>query len=223
MVYGRGLGTQRDLRSSASSTTTATTASWTSRSSTPVRTSGSVRPTPGGCPARSCVRWSGRMPRSAACGVGVAYTNGNLPEGLNSLRGETPYGYDFFEPVYVKGRRQRLGVELDWTPGPTSLRAEWIQIARGSARSRVNRNRDLSDLLGTGWYVSGTWFVTGRGQGSEHQHASGGHSWRPRGDRTGRPIRGAGLRQRQQGRHRAHAIRGRRTCSRTAIGSGPSA
>lgn len=93
--------------------------------------------------------------------VGAAYTNGNLPEGLNSLRGETPYGYDYFEPVYVKGRRQRLGFELDWTPGPLGLRAEWMQ----SHEERLGQglgDRDLSDFLGTGWYVYGTWIVTGQ-------------------------------------------------------------
>jgi phosphate-selective porin len=93
--------------------------------------------------------------------VGVAYTTGDLPEGLNSLRGETPFGFDYFEPVYVKGRRQRLGVELDWTPGPFGMRAEWIQ-SREDRRGQGLGNRDLSDFLGTGWYVSGTWLVTGQ-------------------------------------------------------------
>jgi phosphate-selective porin OprO and OprP len=93
--------------------------------------------------------------------VGVAYTNGNLPEGLNSLRGETPYGYDFFEPVYVKGRRQRLGLELDWTPGPFGLRSEWMQ-SREDRLSQGIGNQDLSDFVGTGWYVYGTWIVTGQ-------------------------------------------------------------
>ena len=93
--------------------------------------------------------------------VGAAYTNGRLPEGLNSLRGETPYGFDYFEPVYVKGRRQRLGFELDWTPGPTSVRAEWIQT-REDRDGQGLGDRDLSDVLGTGWYVSGTWIVTGQ-------------------------------------------------------------
>ena len=93
--------------------------------------------------------------------VGAAYSNGQLPEGLNSLRGETPYGYDYFEPVYVNGRRQRLGLELDWTPGPYGLRAEWIQ-SREDRRGQGLGDVDLSDLLGTGWYVAGTWLVTGQ-------------------------------------------------------------
>ena len=92
---------------------------------------------------------------------GVAYTNASVPEGLNSLRGQSVWGSeDFFEPVYVKGRRQRFGAQFDWTPGPTGLRAEWMQ-SREQRIGQSNRNEDLSDFVGTGWYVSGTWFVTG--------------------------------------------------------------
>jgi phosphate-selective porin len=93
--------------------------------------------------------------------VGAAYTTGNLPEGLNSLRGETPYGFDYFAPVYVKGRRQRLGVELDWTPGPFGLRAEWMQTREDRLKQGLG-DVDLSDFLGTGWYAYGTWLVTGQ-------------------------------------------------------------
>lgn len=93
--------------------------------------------------------------------LGAAYTTGRVPEGLNSLRGETPYGFDFFGPVYVKGRRQRLGVELDWTPGPFGVRAEWIET-REDRRGQGLGNTDLSDVVGSGWYLSGTWIVTGQ-------------------------------------------------------------
>ena len=91
---------------------------------------------------------------------GVAYTNASVPEGLNSLKGESVFGSDFFKRVYVKGRRQRIGAQFDWTPGPTGLKAEWMQ-AREQRLGQSNRNADLSDFLSTGWYVSGTWFITG--------------------------------------------------------------
>jgi phosphate-selective porin len=101
---------------------------------------------------------SGRL-RSA--NLGVAYTTSDVPEGLNSLRAESFFGTeDFVERVYVKGRRQRFGAQFDWTPGPTSLRAEWMQ-SREQRNEQSNRNEDLSDFIGTAWYVSGTWFVTG--------------------------------------------------------------
>lgn len=91
---------------------------------------------------------------------GFAYTTAYVPEGLNSLKGEAVWGADFFERVYVKGRRQRLGAQFDWTPGPTGVKAEWMQ-SREQRLNQSNRNEDLSDFVTTGWYVSGTWFVTG--------------------------------------------------------------
>lgn len=92
--------------------------------------------------------------------VGIAYTNSDVPEGLNSLRAETVWGKKFFDRVYVKGRRQRLGAQFKWTPGSVGLNAEWMQ-SREQRNEQSNRNEDLSDVLATAWYVSGTWFLTG--------------------------------------------------------------
>jgi phosphate-selective porin OprO/OprP len=92
--------------------------------------------------------------------VGFAYGEARLPEGLNSLRGEMEYGKDFFEPVYVKGRRKRMGVEVSYTPGPVGLSAEWMQ-AREQRKNQGLGDVDLSDMITTGWYVAGTWLVTG--------------------------------------------------------------
>jgi phosphate-selective porin len=97
---------------------------------------------------------------------GIAYTNAKIPEGLNSLRGEDVYGFDFFEPVYVKGRRQRLGLQADWSPGPTGFRAEWMRSTE-EREGQSNRNTDLSDFIGTAWYASATWFVTGEDKDSD--------------------------------------------------------
>ncbi len=103
--------------------------------------------------------------RFQSASFGVAYTNAAVPEGLNSLRGESAWGTaNFFDPVYVKGRRQRFGAQFEWTPGPTGLKAEWMQ-SREQRLGQSNRNEDLSDLIATGWYVSGTWFVTGESKG----------------------------------------------------------
>jgi phosphate-selective porin len=97
---------------------------------------------------------------------GIAYTRANLPEGLNSLQGEDSYGYDFFERVYVKGTRQRLGLQVDWSPGPTGFKAEWMR-SREQRLGQSNRNEDLSDFLATAWYTSATWLVTGEDKDSD--------------------------------------------------------
>jgi phosphate-selective porin len=98
--------------------------------------------------------------------VGIAYTRSYVPEGLNSLRGEDVWGFDFFDPVYVKGHRQRIGLQWDWSPGPTGFRAEWMQ-SREQRLGQSNRNEDLSDFIGTAWYTSATWIVTGEDKDSD--------------------------------------------------------
>ena len=91
---------------------------------------------------------------------GVAYTRADVPEGLNSLLGEDVWGYNFVERVYVNGTRQRLGLQADWSPGPLGFRAEWMQ-SREERLGQSNRNEDLSDFIGTAWYTSATWILTG--------------------------------------------------------------
>ena len=93
--------------------------------------------------------------------VGFAYGGTSVPEGLNSLRGESLYGtVRFFEPVYVNGRRTRMGVEFTYTPGPVGLTAEWMQ-SRDERKRQGLGDVDLSDLVITGWYTAATWLVTG--------------------------------------------------------------
>jgi phosphate-selective porin OprO and OprP len=93
--------------------------------------------------------------------VGFAYGGTSLPEGLNSLRGPTVYGTaEFFEPVYVNGRRTRMGVQLEYLPGPVGITSEWMQ-AREQRKGQGLGDVDLSDLVITGWYLAGTWLLTG--------------------------------------------------------------
>ena len=98
--------------------------------------------------------------------VGIAYTRAYIPEGLNSLRGEDYWGYDFFAPVYVKGHRQRLGLQFDWSPGPLGFKSEWMRSTE-QRQGQSNRNEDLSDFIGTAWYTSATWILTGEDKDSD--------------------------------------------------------
>jgi phosphate-selective porin OprO/OprP len=93
--------------------------------------------------------------------LGFAYGVADIPEGLNSLRGQNVYGTDdFFPSVYVKGRRTRMGVELTYTPGPVRVTAEWMQ-AREQRQNQGLGDVDLSDVVTTGWYTAATWILTG--------------------------------------------------------------
>lgn len=96
--------------------------------------------------------------RSAQFGVNA--TAGSLFEGQFGMRGRTLSQFVFFEPVYVKGQRRRLGIDGRWTPGPFSLQAEYNRVSdqrNGQGLGDV----DLPDALAQGWYVSGTWAITG--------------------------------------------------------------
>ena len=93
--------------------------------------------------------------------AGFAFTSSDLETGLRSLRGQTTFEETFFDPdIWVQGRRQRTGFELRWRPGPFSLKSEYIRVTT-ERRGQSVEDTDLSPLLATGWYVSGTWVITG--------------------------------------------------------------
>jgi phosphate-selective porin OprO/OprP len=60
----------------------------------------------------------------------------------------------------VNGARRRLGAELRWRPGPFSVEAEYMRVDTERLGQSVD-DGDLSPLVATGWYVSGTWALTG--------------------------------------------------------------
>jgi phosphate-selective porin OprO/OprP len=96
--------------------------------------------------------------------VGFAMTRGDLNgliEGLPGLRARTPLGMEFFDQqVWIKGRRERRGYEARWRPGPVSIKAEYIRVTDERLGQSVE-DTDLSPFLAKGWYVSGTYAVTG--------------------------------------------------------------
>jgi phosphate-selective porin len=97
---------------------------------------------------------------------GIAYTRSHVPEGLNSLFGEEVWGFNYVERVYVQGTRQRVGLQADWSPGPLGFKAEWMRSSE-QRLGQSNRNEDLSDFLGTAWYTSATWILTGEDKDSD--------------------------------------------------------
>jgi phosphate-selective porin OprO and OprP len=93
--------------------------------------------------------------------IGVAFTTSDVPVGFSSLRGQTFLSASFFDPdFWVQGQRRRTGLELRWRPGPFSIKSEYIRVTT-ERRGQSVEDTDLSSLLATGWYVSGTWAVTG--------------------------------------------------------------
>jgi phosphate-selective porin OprO/OprP len=93
--------------------------------------------------------------------AGVAFTTSDLPEGFPALRGRTAFDSSFYRSDYwVKGQRRRMGFEARWRPGPFSVKGEYMRLTDERLGQSVE-DTDLSALLATGWYVSGTWAITG--------------------------------------------------------------
>jgi phosphate-selective porin len=105
--------------------------------------------------------WDGSSHRALrSLAAGVAFTDGELPAGPNGLRGKTIPGDAFFQRLYVNGRRQRIGAELQWRPGSFGVQGELMR-ARDQRFGQGVDNEDLADVFANGWYVSTTWLVTG--------------------------------------------------------------
>jgi phosphate-selective porin len=93
--------------------------------------------------------------------IGGAFVDSEVPLGLSSIKGETALGREFYEPDFlVLGPQRRQGFELRWRPGPFSVRSEYLRLTTARQNQSVE-GTDLPSLLAEGWYVSGTWAVTG--------------------------------------------------------------
>jgi phosphate-selective porin len=94
--------------------------------------------------------------------LGVSFTRGSVDEASapQGFAGRNPVQYEFFGPHFIEGQRTRLDVEMELVKGPVAVRAE---LLKGS-EERLGQGAlfdDVPALEATGWYVSGTWLVTG--------------------------------------------------------------
>lgn len=108
--------------------------------------------------ARVTMRTPTRKRSPSRITVGAGSTIGDLPEGRHALRGRVTSGDVFFSPVYVNGRRLRLGVDIDWRPGPFDVRAEWLRVL-DERQGQGLLGETLPDLQADGWHVTGVWRV----------------------------------------------------------------
>ena len=94
--------------------------------------------------------------------VGAAFTTSDVPEGVPGLRGLMVKEQKFFSSsdYIVNGSRRRTGVEMQVRPGPASVKAEWMRVETERLGESVE-DSDLPPLVGQGWYVSGTYAITG--------------------------------------------------------------
>ncbi|HET9013217.1 MAG TPA: porin [Gemmatimonadaceae bacterium] len=92
--------------------------------------------------------------------LGVNVVTSRL-DNLLGLRGETVFEDGvFFDRSYVNGRRLRHGLDAAWSLGPVSLTAE-RDVMTDERLAMGLAGEDLPKIRATGWYVAGTWTVTG--------------------------------------------------------------
>jgi len=102
--------------------------------------------------------------------IGAAFTTSDVPEGIAGLRGQTVLQQNFFSAsdYIVSGQRRRLGVEMAFVPGPASVKVEWMRVET-ERRGQSVEDSDLSPIAGDGWYVSGTYAITGEKKSRVHR------------------------------------------------------
>lgn len=99
--------------------------------------------------------------------LGVAFARSDVPEGIPGLRGHTVLDQNFFSSAryIVNGTRSRTGIEMQFRPGPASIKSEWMRVET-ERRGESVEDTDLSPLVGEGWYLSGTYAITGEKKAS---------------------------------------------------------
>jgi hypothetical protein len=91
--------------------------------------------------------------------LGVSVLRGSNVPSLSGLGART-FDSDelLFEPVYVNGPRIGVGTELQWSPGPLRVNAEWIAIQE-DRRNQALDGSTLPALRARGWYASAIWRI----------------------------------------------------------------
>lgn len=77
-----------------------------------------------------------------------------------SLRGRTDARFEFFPRVPTHGDRVRYGFEVVHAYGPVGLYGEYVKT-KEERDGLGTGGSNLADVDGRGWYVAGTWLLTG--------------------------------------------------------------
>jgi phosphate-selective porin len=92
--------------------------------------------------------------------VGIAVTESRLDDQLGMRARTLFHDTEFFNHVFVNGRRRRLGLESAWAQGPVSVTGEYI-TASEQRKGMGFSGEDLPDVKARSWYLSGAWVMTG--------------------------------------------------------------
>jgi len=93
--------------------------------------------------------------------LGAAVTRSTVPEGLHGVVGHSVDGDRFFEHMYVKGARTRLGVNGLWSARRFTVKGELLQSTDERQEQSITGD-NLSNLITRGAYVTGIWRAYGK-------------------------------------------------------------
>ena len=88
--------------------------------------------------------------------LGLALTRGRMIPGLNGVDGSTFSHFTYFDHMYVRGERTRLGTEFSWAQGPVSIKGEYMHMSEERKQQGIF-GEDLPDKITRGWYLIGSW------------------------------------------------------------------
>jgi len=92
---------------------------------------------------------------------GVAGTKGKMFDGQNGINGQTDSNFTFFDHVFVRGDRKRIGYELAWSEGPAIIKGEYMRVSEERKQQGI-RGEDLPAQISDGWYVTAGWTLLGK-------------------------------------------------------------
>ncbi|OFW03025.1 MAG: hypothetical protein A3I61_05355 [Acidobacteria bacterium RIFCSPLOWO2_02_FULL_68_18] len=92
--------------------------------------------------------------------VGVFGSEGRVmavdEEPENGISGRLPSGYRFFEDVYVRGTRRRIGGDVEWSPGRWQFTVEALRVRDEREGQGVDFD-DLPSVVGVGASATARW------------------------------------------------------------------
>ncbi|RJP17504.1 MAG: hypothetical protein C4520_16185 [Candidatus Abyssobacteria bacterium SURF_5] len=94
--------------------------------------------------------------------LGASGTYGDQNTDLSDTAFRTIAGTEFVQFLpdsFLKGTRTRLGTEFIWPIGPASIKSEWMRMWFDDLRNTATVVEE--DVSFDGWYVSGTYLLTG--------------------------------------------------------------
>ena len=95
---------------------------------------------------------------SAICRSASRFTRSDVPEGISGAARPDRARAELLlrrPTTSSTARAAALGIEMQFRPGPASIKAEWMRVET-ERRGESVEDTDLSPIVGEGWYVSGT-------------------------------------------------------------------